>query len=772
MNFARLIYPLLCIFICKDILAQNNNNTVTQKARFAFQLAQKNSDSALHLSREALAEGIKLNDKSAMAEAYNSIGWTWHFKGSFDSALFYLKKSQFLFTALKDHYNLICVNINLVEIANKQNRFDQSIATLTQSDSLATQILKSGNDSLKQKTLKLQNNIQRLFGIVYRETGDYKKSAEYFTTALQGFLAVGDYLRYSATASSLSILYNTMNLPDSSIAIGKKTLQIITSHNLGDYQAAYMHENIANAFLSKEIYDSSLIHFTNAYELFKKLGNAGDIAFESILIGKTLIKLKKFKEAEGFLLAAYKTNDSLNLPNYMFDASSELATLYQESGNWRKAYDYLQISNQLKDSINLADQLLKTNEIKERYEAEKKEAQINLLEEKNKQIKWWYFSVFLGIALLLSILWLRAYKRKINEEKILNYFATSLYNQNTLDDVFWDISKNCLSRLNFEDCVVYRYDDNRKMLIQKSAFGPKNPSGHAILQAIEIPLGSGIVGTVAQTLTAEIISDTRKDSRYIIDDKPRRSEIAVPIVMEGKLIGVIDSEHSKKGFYTKRHLRILQKIADICSKKITRYFVEESLRKHIASDLHDDIGSSLSSIDINSRIALVKDDPGKMKEQLEKIRVQARKTMDSMSDIVWSLNPRYDKFENLLTRMKQFSSELCEPQQIALQFYIPEKIDDLNLSADKRKNIFLIFKEAINNAVKYSKSNNLNVQFERIEHSLKMTISDNGNGFDQNAVKMGNGLKNMAERAKNINASLNIHSTPGKGTSLELVCLV
>lgn len=115
--------------------------------------------------------------------------------------------------------------------------------------------------------------------------------------------------------------------------------------------------------------------------------------------------------------------------------------------------------------------MVKTNEIKERYEAEKKEVQINLLQEKNKQLKWWYFSIFLLLALTSSLVWLRSYKRKINEEKILNYFATSLYNQNTVEDVFWDISKNCISRLNFEDCVVYSYDEARKMLVQKSAFG-------------------------------------------------------------------------------------------------------------------------------------------------------------------------------------------------------------------------------------------------------------------------------------------------------------
>lgn len=767
----RFILITICLIFFSNNFAQTDSS-ITKKARYAFALSPKNSDSALLLAKEALAEAAKIKDKSAMAEAYNSIGWAWQFKGNFDTAIYFLKNSHSLFKSLKDNYNLISVDINLSEVYIKQSRFAETLEKLMESDSLATYIIRNESEALVQKTLKIQNLIKRLYGIVYRETGDYNKAAENFNTAMQGFLEKKDYSRYASTASSLSVLYNSINLPDSSIALGLRILQIIKEQNIGEYQAAYAHENLANAYFSKKEYETSLIHYNKAYALFKKLGNIGDAAFEAILLGKTLRKVKKYKEAENFLLQAYHTNDSLNLSNYKLDASAELASLYQESGNWQKAFVFLQISSQLKDSLALADQMVKTNEIKERYEAEKKEVQINLLQEKNKQLKWWYFSIFLLLALTSSLVWLRSYKRKINEEKILNYFATSLYNQNTVEDVFWDISKNCISRLNFEDCVVYSYDEARKMLVQKSAFGHKNPSGHSILQAIEIPLGRGIVGSVGQNMKAEIIPFTGKDPRYIVDDVARQSEICVPIVLEGKLLGVIDSEHSKKRFYTKRHLSILQKIADICSKKITRYFIEESLRKNIASDLHDDIGSSLSSIDINSRIALVKDDPGKMKEQLEKIRMQAKKTMDSMSDIVWSLNPRYDNFENILIRMKQFSSELCEPQQINLIFQIPENLEGIKLAADKRKNIFLIFKETINNAVKYSKGNTIRVEFSIFNQYFKMTISDNGKGFDQQEVRMGNGLKNMADRAKHINANLKISSLPGNGTTLELSCPV
>lgn len=90
-------------------------------------------------------------------------------------------------------------------------------------------------------------------------------------------------------------------------------------------------------------------------------------------------------------------------------------------------------------------------------------------------------------------------------------------------------------------------------MIQKAAMGSKSPNPYEIKNPIEIPIGQGIVGSVALDSKSIIVNDTSKDSRYIVDDKARSSEISIPILHEGKVIGVIDSEHSKKNFYTDDH---------------------------------------------------------------------------------------------------------------------------------------------------------------------------------------------------------------------------
>lgn len=167
----------------------------------------------------------------------------------------------------------------------------------------------------------------------------------------------------------------------------------------------------------------------------------------------------------------------------------------------------------------------------------------------------------------------------LDTERTINYFATSMFGRNTVEDVLWDITKNCISKLNFEDCVIYLYDKERNSLMQKAAYGPKNPYGYEILNPVEIKVGEGIVGSVFESGRAEIIPDTTEDPRYIEDDTRRYSEITVPIIFRGKKIGVIDAEHSKKNFFNEKHLHILTIIASLCANKIEQANHEEAYLK-------------------------------------------------------------------------------------------------------------------------------------------------------------------------------------------------
>jgi ligand-binding sensor domain-containing protein/putative methionine-R-sulfoxide reductase with GAF domain len=186
---------------------------------------------------------------------------------------------------------------------------------------------------------------------------------------------------------------------------------------------------------------------------------------------------------------------------------------------------------------------------------------------------WWFRSILLlSLAFLIyALLRFRdSQNRKKESLKIIDYFATSFYGKNTVEEILWDVCRNCISRLGFEDAVAYLVEEDRGVLVQKAAYGPKNPKDFEIADPIEIPIGSGIVGTVALTGIPEIVNDTTRDPRYIADDDTRYSELAVPIIHMNKVLGVIDSEHSKKTFFTKSQLQIVSTIASICATKIAK----------------------------------------------------------------------------------------------------------------------------------------------------------------------------------------------------------
>lgn len=170
-------------------------------------------------------------------------------------------------------------------------------------------------------------------------------------------------------------------------------------------------------------------------------------------------------------------------------------------------------------------------------------------------------------------------KRSEAVTRTINYFATSLLEQHTEDDILWDLAKNCISQFGFVDCVVYLLDPEREVLVQKAALGAKSPAGRVIVNPIALPLGKGIVGSVAASGKAELIGDTSRDPRYVVDDQQRLSEITVPIIADGTVIGVIDSEHPQRNFFTPEHLKMLTAIASLCANKLVRARAELKLRE-------------------------------------------------------------------------------------------------------------------------------------------------------------------------------------------------
>ncbi|MFZ4797989.1 MAG: sensor histidine kinase [Bacteroidia bacterium] len=198
----------------------------------------------------------------------------------------------------------------------------------------------------------------------------------------------------------------------------------------------------------------------------------------------------------------------------------------------------------------------------------------------------------------------------------------------------------------------------------------------------------------------------------------------------------------------------------------------KKLRINIASDLHDEIGAALSSVSFYSEAAIINlknNKPEQSIEILEKIGTTSRKTIESMSDIVWMINPNNDTLIKLFERIENFSRELLGSKDAVFRLNYDKKLNDLILNIDLRKNLYLICREAIHNAAKYSNANKVELTIKTKKANIEVEVKDNGIGFDLLNLKPGNGILNMKVRAKQIGASININSKIGNGTVIKFV---
>jgi signal transduction histidine kinase len=204
--------------------------------------------------------------------------------------------------------------------------------------------------------------------------------------------------------------------------------------------------------------------------------------------------------------------------------------------------------------------------------------------------------------------------------------------------------------------------------------------------------------------------------------------------------------------------------------RINRLLAVEKLRIRVARDLHDDMGSTLSTINILSSMAKSKIniDPIRTTEYLGKISDNSQRMMDAMDDIVWSIKPSNDSMQKIAARMREFAINVLEAKEIEMDFRIDDAVFDVKLDMEARRDFFLVFKEAINNAAKYSKASMVTIQLGLHTKRLVLVVADDGIGFDPFESDNGNGLGNMQKRADAMHARLQITSAPGNGTQVTL----
>jgi len=205
--------------------------------------------------------------------------------------------------------------------------------------------------------------------------------------------------------------------------------------------------------------------------------------------------------------------------------------------------------------------------------------------------------------------------------------------------------------------------------------------------------------------------------------------------------------------------------------RLRRLQEAQALRKQIAHDLHDEVGSTLSSISllsgmVNSLIAQQR--PEAVERAIQRINTDARQILEAMDEIIWTINPGNDSLQRIALRLQEYAQPLMESKAIRFSFEIDPMLETQPISMEVRRNLYLIGKEAINNLVKYSAATQATVRFTYDQGQLRVLIEDNGQGFDPAQLSMRTGQQSMQERARAIGGTLTVRSAPGQGTTLEL----
>ena len=202
--------------------------------------------------------------------------------------------------------------------------------------------------------------------------------------------------------------------------------------------------------------------------------------------------------------------------------------------------------------------------------------------------------------------------------------------------------------------------------------------------------------------------------------------------------------------------------------RISQLLRVQKVRNRIATDLHDDIGSTLTNISILSELSNKNlSQPEKAQSFLARISEEVQASSQAMDDIIWSVNSRNDSLQETMARMRRYAAELFDNTEVNCHLQLDER-GHKKLSMEQRRDVYLIYKEALNNIHKHANASNVWIEVFQNQNYLHMNIRDDGTGFDTLSNTHRNGLKNLRARIEKWNGKINVSSQPSNGTVIEL----
>lgn len=749
--------------ILQDLEQDSNRvNTLNVISKQFFRLYSYQD--ARHYAEEALMIAEKLKYKKGIADSYINFGRINFGLFKYSEALDDINISLKLYSELYDKNGISTAHANIAAIYIKQGFFDAALKNQLAS----LEIDKESGD--KDGIFINLGNI----GIINIGLGKNSEALKIYLELLKMAEESGDKNEISDCLDKIATLYEKLfNYPEAfkyflaALKIKEET------GNLNAISRTY--NNIGNLYAELENYEEALKNYQSALKIDIELNNKEGIAISYHNIANIYQRLNNHSEALTNYLLAIKINKEIGLKNGIAGALNSIGNIYLCQGNYTDAIDnYLnsvKIYSEMKNSNGIALSKYNLGRLYNKlsnYNESKRYLEEALQLAKELDDKFLQKGIYFELSDLTTNM--KDYENSLNFYKQYVIIQDSLLNDSNNKTMAEMKAKYETEK---KDKEIHQLENEKQidslhLIVQQESLNNIEIEKEKLktmnlynLQQVEL-LGNEkkLQQLMLEKKQADYIAQKaesgRKQEQVIVLNKEneiQKLELRKQNLVKNYLIGGIILV-SFLAFFIYKNYNTRQKL------KL------QTLRNKIASDLHDDVGSTLSSISIFSQIA--QEQSKETIPLLETIGESSRKMLDAMADIVWTINPENDQFEKIILRMKNFAYELLGAKGINFEFVADEDVSTLKLPMDVRKNLYLIFKEATNNIVKYADASKAMFEIKEEKNNLSLIIRDNGKGFDMNQANEGNGLRNMKKRADEIGARLMIESFPENGTTIQL----
>jgi signal transduction histidine kinase len=693
-----------------------------------------------------------------------------------NKATYYSKQSQ---------YDSASSFLNLAISQSQKNNFQKGEAMAY--DQLAELMLTNGKltevrkyDSLilpiasKIKDTFLLINVYNRAGVYYMEKGKNKEAEQSFNIALSLGLEKQASKKTAEVNSNLGSLYLGLGEKDKAIDRFFKALRLYEKNN-SEVGMGETYSNISSVYYLMGRVDDAISYQKTSIGIREKINDRPGLVITNTNIGQLYILKGSYPQALQYLQQAVQYGEQLKNPKLMAAAYSGMAAYASRTKNFAEAL------------------IWQSKAIKLFEEADNKQMLSRL-----------YVSAGnLANATKDSLVALNFYNKALN-------ISRELGNKENIGNAYEKLSSFYVSRNdfakaydNYKNYILYRDSINASSAVSKieeirTQYETEKKDNeisrlNTLQQLKQLQIekqNATIAGNLSEALQKqnqiELLSKEKqlKDLRIIQQDEELEKQLLISRTNSQQLLLT-----EKESQLRERQLKNQKLVRNLLiaglglflllgltyfnryqlKKKLEQQTSLLAMRNNISQDLHDDIGASLSNINILNELARRNiSQPEKSKEYLSKASEDIQRISESLSDIVWNINPRYDDLQNLFIKMKRYAADMLDGKNINGQFDFPLNEPKLTLSMTQRRDLYLIFKEAVNNLAKYSQAKNATIQVLANDHKIELLVKDDGKGFDRNNARSGNGLQNMEQRAKATGAHISVTSKPGEGTAVKL----